>query len=142
MQRRKDRRSASRVQIPGKHQQQPVNNFVPLIREEFHIQKYLMLPFYKILPPIQLIQKHLGLSDQNKPATLGEEEAPVAIVLRSLARAASGIGPGKGKNMTFTFTVTVLGKVRTSLSLSLFQSYLKIQSINWEKHHFHFFNLT
>ena len=51
MQRRKDRRSASRVQIPGKHQQQPVNNFVPLIREEFHIQKYLMRPFaYKILP--------------------------------------------------------------------------------------------
>ena len=142
MQRRKDRRSASRVQIPGKHQQQPVNNFVPLIREEFHIQKYLMLPFYKILPPIQLIQKHLRLSDQNKPASLGEEEAPVAIVLRSLARAASGIGPGKGKNMTFTFTVTVLGKVRTSLSLSLFQSYLKIQSINWEKHHFHFSNLT
>ena len=76
-----------------------------------------MLPFYKILPPIQLIQKHLRLSDQNKPASLGEEEAPVAIVLRSLARAASGIGPGKGKNMTFTFTVTVLGKVRTSLSL-------------------------
>ena len=141
MQRRQDRRSGSRVQIPGKHQRQPVNS-IALIREEFHIQKYLMLPFYKILPPIQLIQKHLRLSDQNKPASLGEEETPVAIILRSLARAASGIGPGKGKNMTFTFTVTVLGKVRTSLSLSLFQSYFKIQSINWEKHHFHFFNLT
>ena len=140
MQRRKDRRSASRVQIPGKHQRQPVNNFVPLIREEFHIQKYLMLPFYKILPPIQLIQKHLRLSDQNKPASLGEEEAPIAIVLCCLACATPRIGPGIF--ITFTFSFTVLEKVRTSLSLS--QSYLRIQSINWEKQHFHFlfYNLT